>query len=343
MKPHRKSKEHGTVLKMKESLRSSEFKYLNTTHVDDENGISCLAYDKITKEIYYGNYNGSINILNKNTSFKLKNEKNSGLLVLPDGNLISHGKNQFVIWKNQKPILNFLPNKGWVRSVTTFRNGSIILTAGNESDGIKTFHIKELYKNNIEPISTLSLTNTWIYSISNIKDEYYGYSMGTHVYYIRKLNNDKLVREYSQSSFKTNLCYVYSEKLNYLILGNYDGKLFIFDVSSDEPDDWEIIKCVELQKSIPSMILLPEDRLAASHYAGDISIVNLVTFEIITELQLNDKKSDTDDLILVEDKYIYSCTDDGNIHIWKIPDIIPKSILEQLSKKKTFDINFSFK
>ena len=303
-------------------------------------GISSITCHPNTKEVYFANYNGEIENFERTIKLQQNTDKISKILFLDDENLLSHGKEQFTIWNEDKEkIVQFQPNKEWTRSVTLFKNETIVLTAGKERDGIKKFHLQDLYKQKFEPFSTLPIKNNWIYSIANIKDKYYGFSMGEENYQIRSLENDEKLKTFHKKSFKTNLCCLYIEHLDYLVLGNYDHSLVFVDVSSEDPSEWDIFKDLNLKGSIPSIISLPNNRLAASHYKGSISIIDLNSLEII--IVLTTGNDDIDDLVLVNGKYLYACDEKGNVYVWNVNNV-PERFINQLKKQQNLDIKFYF-
>jgi hypothetical protein len=299
-----------------------------------------MIHDKINGKIYISTYTGEILVVDENNFEKLETiqtsstKKLSKLLLLKNGIMYAIGDSNFSIIHEDQEIFNFKPfGDSWTRSLVTFDDEKKILVGGREG-GLKIFSTDDILGQNTEPISTVAQSNDWIYSISNIRDEFYGYNVANNSdYVIKRFKDHKEVKKFTKKAFSTSLCsLVVNEK--FLMVGTYEGKIHIIDV-----DLWEIVQCVDLNVPVSSMVLLPNGMLATSHYRGVIHLVDLKTFEVVEKISGITSK-DFDDVLVVGNHLVF-CDDAGFIHVFSIPVKI-LNLLNLFKKTQSMDIKFLF-
>jgi hypothetical protein len=299
-----------------------------------------MIHDKINGKIYISTYTGEILVLDENNFEKLETiktcstKKLSKLFLLKNGTIYAIGDSKFSVIHEHQEIFNFKPfGDAWTRSLVAFDDEKKILVGGKEG-GLKLFSTKDIIDQKTEPISTLFKSSDWIYSISNIRDEFYGYNVANNSdYVIKRFENHKEVKRFTKKEFSTSLCsFVVYEK--FLMVGTYEGKIQIIDV-----DLWEIVQCVDLNVAVSSMVLLPNGLLATSHYRGVIHLVDLKTFEVVEKISGITTK-DLDDVLIVGNHLVF-CDDAGFIHVFSIPVKI-LDFLKIFKKTQSMDIKFLF-
>jgi hypothetical protein len=301
-----------------------------------ENGLSSMVHDPIKQRIYISTYKvGEIHILDSTTFNFIKtlkteiSNKISKLILLKNGTLYAIGDSIFSVFHEDDRIFTFKPH-AWTRSLTLFKDENFFISGGS-SDGLKKFSVSSIQQE--DPKSLMNLQgNSWIYSISNIGDKFYGYNVSNNSdYIIRDLIDDSIVNKIINDDFSTTLCSLVFDK--YLLLGTYNGNIYFIEIG-----EWTIYSVVKLGTPIASMALLPNKMLVTSHYRGEIHLVDLQTFEVEKVSKITDR--DLDDILMVGN-HLIACDDSGEIHVFLVHQKVI-GFLKLLKKPTTLDIKFLF-
>eukprot|EP01080_Neovahlkampfia_damariscottae_P000051 gene51-4301_t len=305
-----------------------------------EEGITCILLDREYHQLIASTIKGLILYLDLDT-FEIKNtidacspKKISKILFLPNGDLISHGKEHFAIWRKNKKICSFLPYKEWTRSCCYFSDGHII-TGSKPQTELKIWKVSNIFNSkDPKPTKVLSLSNDeWVFHILNIEDKYYSHGGISGHYFIRNYFDHSIFKEFKSKSFVKCIIQTYDRNEDLLFVGTHSGYLVVIDTIK-----WEIKFEISMGSSIASILPLPESKLLVTLYNGQMTILDRkLDYYFLDTFTVTDNKGYVysslllaDDLIITGDKFKSIC-------LWSYN---PKTLL---IPEKCFDLNFKFK
>jgi WD40 repeat protein len=213
-----------------------------------------------------------------------------------------------------------------------------ILTAGNFNSGIKKWILKDLTNQITQGTSLVHFENEWIMSITNIKNEYFGYSGKYGNYFIQHYSSNKIEKTFKDGSLKRILCSAYDES-EYLYIGTFDGNLIIIDCLN-----WRIHQILKFESSISWILPLQNGCLGISFYDGNIKILDQRNDYKVMLTLMHGELSKVNHLCFISKFHFASCHDDGSLKIWNVSSCrIAQHILSILKGKRLTDVYFRFK
>jgi WD40 repeat protein len=180
--------------------------------------------------------------------------------------------------------------------------------------------------------------NEWIMSVTNIKNEYFGYSGKYGNYFIQQYSSNKIEKTFKDGSLKRILCSAFDET-EYLYIGTFDGNLIIIDCLN-----WTILKIVNFNSSISWILPLQNGNLGVSFYDGNIKILDHRKDHKIIKTLKHGELSRVNHLCFISKFQFASCHDDGTLKIWNMGSCqISQNLLFILSGVRFTDLSFRFK
>eukprot|EP01080_Neovahlkampfia_damariscottae_P009585 gene9585-1787_t len=262
--------------------------------------------------------------------------KISNLKLLYDGSLLTIGKDYLNIWKDDKLLLSFKPHAHWTRCCTIFRD-TYLVTAGKEADGIKKWSIQELLEKEIDHYEVANFDHSWIFTMTNINDEYIGHG-GNDKFYIREFDKMKKIKTFD-SEFKGDaMRSLYDSRYHYLYIGSYGGDFLVIDCV-----DWTVKHKQNFGSPVGGILILTNGNVAVGLYNQKIMILSdLISFQIVCELSTNQTQGEIYWLANIQHEFFCSIDGGGSFQMWKINFRIPK-LLFMLKQQKDTSVRFIFR